>query len=92
MDITLKHQPSYALAIATLAGNETIRVEPGAMVSMTEGIAIETKAEGGLFGGLKRMVAGESFFQNTYTAPAQGGEMTLAPAIPGDMIILELDG
>lgn len=92
MEIMLKHQPSYALATVRLEGRETIRVEPGAMVSMTEGIAIETKAEGGLFGGIKRMVAGESFFQNTYTAPSQGGEMTLAPALPGDMLVLELDG
>jgi uncharacterized protein (TIGR00266 family) len=92
MDITLKHQPSYSLAVVQLAGNEEVKVEPGAMVSMSEGIAIETKAEGGFMGGIKRMVAGESFFQNKYKAPAQGGEITLAPAIPGDMIILNLDG
>lgn len=92
MDITLKHQPSYTLAIAQLAGNETVKVEPGAMVSMSDGISIETKSEGGFLGGLKRMVGGESFFQNTFTAPGQGGEITLAPALPGDMIILELDG
>ena len=63
MEITLKHQPAYTLAIARLAGNETVRVEPGAMVSMSEGMNIETKAEGGLFGGLKRAVAGESFLE-----------------------------
>ena len=90
MDIQLKHQPSYSLAIVQMAGNEIVRVEPGAMVSMSEGVAIETKSEGGLFGGLKRVVAGESFFQNKYTAPSQGGEMTLAPALPGDMMILDI--
>jgi uncharacterized protein (TIGR00266 family) len=92
MKITLKHQPSYALAIVELGSNEVVKVEPGAMVSMSAGIDIETKAEGGLFGGLKRMVAGESFFQNTFTAPSKGGEITLAPAIPGDMIPITLDG
>ena len=92
MKITLKHQPAYTLAIAQLSNNETVKVEPGAMVSMSDGVAIETKSEGGLFGGLKRMVGGESFFQNTFTAPANGGEITMAPAIPGDMVILELDG
>lgn len=92
MEINLKHQPSYTLAIAQLSGNETVKVEPGAMVSMSDGMAIETKSEGGLFGGIKRMVGGESFFQNTFTAPGKGGEITLAPAIPGDMVILELDG
>ena len=92
MQVTLKHQPSYSLAIVGLAGNEKVKVEPGAMVGYSEGIAVETKSEGGLMGGLKRMVAGESFFQNTYTAPGNGGELVLAPALPGDMIVLEIAG
>ncbi|RPI91837.1 MAG: TIGR00266 family protein, partial [Chloroflexi bacterium] len=92
MQVNLKHQPSYSLAIVTLAANEPVKVEPGAMVAYSEGMAVETKSEGGLMGGLKRMVAGESFFQNTYTAPGNGGELILAPALPGDMIVLEIGG
>lgn len=92
MEITLKHQPSFALAIAQLEPNEQVRVEPGAMVSMSSGINIETKSEGGIFGGLKRMVGGESFFQNIYRAPAQGGELTLAPSLAGDMTIIQMTG
>ena len=92
MDVTLKHQPSFSLGIIRLAPNEQIRVEPGAMVSHTDGMTTETKAEGGLFGGLKRMVAGESFFQNTWKAPAGGGEITVAPSLPGDMVTLQIGG
>ena len=92
MEITLKYQPAFSLAFVKVAGNEQIRVEPGAMVSHTDGMVMETKAEGGLFGGLKRMVAGESFFQNTWQAPAQGGEITLAPSLPGDMFTLPISG
>jgi len=92
MEIQIKHQPSFSLAIVTFAPNETIRVEPGAMVSHSDGLQVETKAEGGLMGGLKRMVAGESFFQNTYTAPASGGEITLAPTLPGDMRVISISG
>ena len=92
MQITLKHQPAFSEAVVTLTGNEQVKVEPGAMVGYSDGVTIETKAEGGLFGGLKRMVAGESFFQNTYTAPAQGGELLLAPALPGDMLVLDITG
>ena len=88
MDVTLKHQPSFSLAVIRVGGNEQIKVEPGAMVSHSDGMASETKAEGGLFGGLKRMVAGESFFQNTWRAPASGGEITVAPTLPGDMVTL----
>jgi uncharacterized protein (TIGR00266 family) len=90
MNVELKHQPSFSLAVATLRPNEGIKVEPGAMVSFSAGITQETKVEGGFFGGLKRMVGGESFFQNTYTAGAQGGEITLAPSLPGDMIVIDI--
>lgn len=90
MEITLKHKPAYSLADVKLDPNETIRAEPGAMVAYSDGVTSETKAEGGLFGGLKRMVAGESFFQNTWKAPAQGGQIMLAPALPGDMVVIEV--
>ena len=92
MEIHINHQPSFSLAVVTFEPNETIRVEPGAMVSHSDGLQVETKAEGGLMGGLKRMVAGESFFQNTYTAPASGGEITLAPTLPGDMRVISIQG
>lgn len=92
MEVTLKHQPAFSLAVVRLEPDEAVRVEPGAMVSQTTGMTVETKAEGGFMGGLKRMVGGESFFQNTYHAPSQGGEMMLAPALPGDMIVIELAG
>jgi uncharacterized protein (TIGR00266 family) len=90
MEITLRHKPAYSLAAVKLDPNEVIRSEPGAMVAYTDGMTTETKAEGGLFGGLKRMVAGESFFQNTWKAPTQGGEILLAPALPGDMVVIEV--
>ena len=92
MNVTIKHQPAFTLAVVTLGANEQIKVEPGAMVSHSDGLTTETKAQGGLFGGLKRMVAGESFFQNTWKAPAQGGEITLAPTLPGDMMTLSIAG
>lgn len=92
MDVNIQYGPAFSLAIIRVGSNEEIRVEPGAMVSHTDGMVMETKAEGGLFGGLKRMVSGESFFQNTWQAPAQGGEITLAPSLPGDMVTLDIGG
>ena len=91
MEIEITNRPSYSLAIARLSSNERIRAEAGAMVSMTAGISIETKAEGGFLKSLGRAaLGGESFFQNFFMAPAQGGEITLAPALPGDMMLIEL--
>ena len=90
MEVQIKHRPAFALAVVTLAPNESIKVEPGSMVAHTDGVTTETKAEGGFFSGLKRMVGGESFFQNTFQAPAVGGEITLAPSLPGDLVTLEV--
>jgi len=91
MQTEIQHRPSYSLAVVKLDPGETIRVEAGAMVSMSPGMALETKAAGGLLTSLKRsMLGGESFFMNVYCAPAQGGEITLAPALPGDMVVREL--
>ncbi len=93
MDIEVMYRPSYSLAVAKLAPNERIRAEAGAMVSMSDGLQIETKAEGGLLKSLGRAVlGGESFFQNFFVAPAQGGEITFAPELPGDIAVIELSG
>ena len=63
------------------------------MVSMSPGMTLETKAAGGLMASLKRSVLGrESFFMNTFRAPSGGGEITLAPTLPGDMVVRELRG
>lgn len=93
MDIEIIHRPSYSLAIAKLTPNERIRAEAGAMVSMSGGMNIETKAEGGILKSLGRAVlGGESFFQNFFVAPANGGEVTLAPELPGDIAVIEMSG
>jgi len=91
MQTEILYRPSYSLARVRLEPNEEIRVEAGSMVSMSAGIAIETRMQGGLLKSLARSVlGGESFFVNIYKAPAQGGEISVAPALPGDLSVLEL--
>ncbi len=91
MKVEILYRPSYSLGVVTLEPNEQIQAEAGAMVSMSEGIKVETKAEGGLLKSLSRAVlGGESFFQNFYKAPPQGGEITFAPDLPGDVFALTL--
>lgn len=93
MQTEIMYRPSYSLAVVKLQPNESLRVEAGAMVSMSDGITLETKAAGGILASLTRsLLAGESFFMNEYRAPAAGGTITLAPALPGDMVVLEQDG
>lgn len=93
MDIDIQFRPSYSLAIVKLAPNERVRADSGAMVSFSAGVEVETKAEGGFLKSLGRAVlGGESFFQNFWKAGPQGGDVTLAPDLPGDIITIELTG
>ncbi|MCL4385871.1 MAG: TIGR00266 family protein [Actinobacteria bacterium] len=92
MEIKILYSPSYSIANVKLEPDEQIQVESGAMVSTSFGVNIETKATGGFFKALGRsMLGGESFFMNTFTAPANGGEINLAPSLPGDMFVLDID-
>jgi uncharacterized protein (TIGR00266 family) len=91
MEIDIRYKPSYSLGILKLDGGEEVRVEGGSMVSMSAGVVLETEATGGLLKSLSRsLLGGESFFQNTFQAPAGGGQVAVAPALPGDLLALDL--
>lgn len=93
MQTNILYRPAYSLTSIKLGPNEEVRVEGGSMVSMSADLTLETKAEGGLLKSLARSVlGGESFFVNTYRAGAQGGELNVAPSLPGDMAALNLNG
>lgn len=62
------------------------------MVAMSNTIELEGKMEGGILGGLGRMLTGESLFLQTLTAKRGPGEVLLAHAIPGDIQELHMDG
>ena len=91
MEHEILFQPTYSLLRVRLNRGESLRAEAGAMVSMSADIAISTEMKGGLFGALKRKLAGESVFMNTFTAE-RDGEVTLAPPLPGDIVAYELRG
>ena len=92
MQTEILYQPAYSLCRVSLSSGESMRAESGAMVSMSGGVRIETAATGGLMKSLGRsLLGGESFFQNTFHADS-GGEVTLAPELPGDIITFDLAG
>lgn len=91
MQIQVRHSPSFAVARALLAAGEPVRVEAGAMVATSYGVMLEARAEGGILKSLTRAALGaESFFLTTYTAPAHGGWVDLAPNLPGDVTTVEV--
>ncbi|ACV61930.1 protein of unknown function DUF124 [Desulfofarcimen acetoxidans DSM 771] len=83
---------AFPLLEVELQHGESIKAESDAMVSMSDTLDVEGKMDGGIMGGLARMVAGESFFFQTLTAKRGPGKALLAPSAPGDIIDVELDG
>lgn len=92
MRTEILYQPSYAVTRVNLDPHEKVRVEGGAMVSMDPHISVETGATGGFLRSIKRAAfGGESFFMTTFTGDESGGELLLAPALPGDMAVFEMN-
>jgi len=90
MQVATRQGPAYGVARLTLAPNEPVKVESGAMMAMSAGVTLHAKAEGGIMKSLKRAaLGGESFFVSTYTAPAQGGFVDVAAKLPGDIVAYE---
>jgi uncharacterized protein (TIGR00266 family) len=88
MDVTVRHNPSFSVARVALAGGEPVKVEAGAMMATSAGVALQAKMEGGFMKSLKRAaLGGESLFITTLTAPAQGGWVDVAANLPGDVIV-----
>jgi uncharacterized protein (TIGR00266 family) len=90
--IEVEHGPVFTVAIIHLEDGQAVRAEAGAMVSMDPGVHLEARSEGGIWGGLKRVAAQESFSQSTYTAKNGPGSVTVAPDLPGDIVLVEMQG
>ena len=94
MDTQIDNGPGAASAFIQLAPGETITSESGAMIAMN-GCEISTtthkRKSGNIFGGLKRMLGGESFFMNHYTAYNEGGEVWLSTSLAGDMAEVDVE-
>ena len=70
---------------------EQIVAESGAMVSHTSGVKMTTAMRGGLMAAAKRkLLGGESIFQNTFRAGSAGDHVMFAPPPEGDLQRLDL--
>src|SRR5690606_26269649 len=79
------------LKITFNQASEKVVAESGAMVAMSTEISMVTQARGGLLNAAKRkMLGGESIFQNTFTSTSPGQSLFLAPPPEGDVRALEL--
>lgn len=93
MDYEFTHQPSYTHLVVDLDPGETVRAEPGAMVSHSAAIEISaTTSRDGILKSVTSLFGGESMFAAEFTAETEPGRVTLAPGVPGDVQHHELDG
>ncbi len=85
------HGDDMQIVEIELDPGEGVRAEAGAMMFIEDGIQMETAASGGLMGGLKRMVTGESFFITSFLHQGQGkGHVAFGAPYPGKIIVLDL--
>lgn len=91
MQADIAFRPAYAIVNITLDAGEQVKGEAGALVTMSQGLQVQTNSGGGSFlGGLARsMLGGGTFFMNTFTGP---GTVGLAPRVAGDIIEVPVGG
>jgi uncharacterized protein (TIGR00266 family) len=86
------YRGAFTMLKVCLGAGERLKAESDAMVAMSANVSVEGKLEGGVLGGLGRMLSGEKFFFQTLAAQHGPGEVYQSPAVPGDIMDIELDG
>ncbi len=92
--MTMEHEiigDNLQMVVVKLSSNEMAYAEAGAMVYMSQSMQMNTKAKGGLLKGLKRTLAGETFFMTEFT-PSGDGFVAFAGNAPGKIRPIELKG
>jgi uncharacterized protein (TIGR00266 family) len=69
---------------------ENIYSESGRLVYMSDNVKMETRAKGGLWAGLKRKFAGESFFLVNFSSASGQGVVGFGSEFPGKIIPIKL--
>jgi uncharacterized protein (TIGR00266 family) len=97
MEVQILGEGAFSSALVHLAPGESFVSESGAMFRASPNVDIDvttrSRGKGGLLGGIKRLVAGESFFLSTYRVTDQHpGEVGLAPVLQGEVRAVALDG
>ena len=78
------------VVICQLDRGECMMTEKGSMSWMTPNMRMETTSNGGIGKALGRMLAGDSIFQNRYTAEGGEGMIAFASSFPGTILPVEI--
>lgn len=96
MKLDILHQPDSAIAKIEMAPMEELIAEAGAMIAMSGNMEVNTTLRkgkgGGILGGLKRVLAGESLFLSTFRSGHSPAELYLAAPLMGDILPYHMAG
>ncbi|MBI4021088.1 MAG: TIGR00266 family protein [Candidatus Aenigmarchaeota archaeon] len=84
------HGTTMQLLNLQLTAGEKVTAESGRLVYMSDNIAMQAEATGGLFAGLKRKLIGESFFLVSFSCAGGSGMVGFGSEFPGKVIPLPL--
>lgn len=70
-------------AVVSLPPGQSVMAEPGVLLYMRGAVTMNTGMTGGLMSGVKRALAGDSFFLAHFTGDGSGGEAAFAAPYPG---------
>jgi uncharacterized protein (TIGR00266 family) len=77
--------------VVPLAAGQEVQAEAGAMLYLAGDVQMDTSMRGGLLGGLRRMVVGESLFMTRFRARGPG-QVAFAAPHPGNVKRIDLAG
>jgi uncharacterized protein (AIM24 family) len=84
LQVRTRHTPAFGVARLVLAPGEVVQANYEAMLSASYGVIIDVRPRGGA-----RTKKGQPA---VFTAPPEGGWVDVAPALPGEVYTLELEG
>ncbi|PNW87270.1 hypothetical protein CHLRE_02g115850v5 [Chlamydomonas reinhardtii] len=92
----LKCEGAFVAVECAISESDGLKSQGSVMVTMSGNVDIDTKMEGGLGSSLLRCccAGGSMFFSHYSIKPGQGprGDVLLAPPVPGEIMLLHLDG
>lgn len=79
-----------SVVICDVDAGESLITERGSMSWMSPNMKMETTSNGGIGKALGRMIAGDSIFQNRYTAANGPGQIAFAASFPGSIRVFDI--
>ena len=90
-DYEIKFPGASCIMEVMLSKGQSVKVESGKMIYHDTQMTLETiKASKGVLGSFKRLLAGEKFWMNKYTAE-EDGLVGVGPCFPGDIKHLKIE-